>query len=96
MVPQWYCTGTYCPVGEAIGASAQGQCTRHCQGDDERCEDAFGEGVCIVTCKLECSQDSDCPTGTGCYQEICRATCTDNADCVSSGTCSFGFCELGE
>ena len=85
------CGGFVC---QPIGASAQGQCTRNCQSD-ERCEEAYGEGVCMVTCRLECSEDSDCPSPTECFQGLCLAMCSDDTDCILA-TCNNGICEAGE
>lgn len=86
------CDGELC---EPIGANVQGQCTRRCQSDDQ-CAEAFGEGECVVACKLNCGSDDECPSGTACIQEICRAACVSDADCVSEARCSYGLCEVVE
>jgi len=80
-------------ICEPIGASAQGQCTRRCQ-NSEQCDEAFGEGECVVVCKLNCEADADCPAGTDCILESCRAPCESDADCASGAECSYGLCEV--
>jgi len=79
-------------VCQPIHLSVQGQCTRACQ-TDEQCDEAFGEGECVVTCKLSCETGADCPAGTDCFLDICRARCESDTDCVSTAKCSYGLCE---
>lgn len=84
-----------CAVGECVepGASEIGQCTYPCQSDED-CVARFDEGTCLITCDLPCSDDAECPEGTGCRKGACYAMCSSDEDCSDDSSCGGKFCDL--
>ncbi len=39
-----------------------------------------------------CTQNSDCPTGDSCVDQLCRSTCVTTGDCIPGMDCISGFC----
>ena len=79
---------------ESPEGSKTGTCTRNCERDDD-CAEVFDTGVCLVTCKLACETDEECPDSTGCRDGFCFPLCASDDDCKATTTCVGRFCEIG-